>query len=72
MHLCYLRSGHSHLLSGLCFQDCQRLPDISRPEADLAAEHGREAHQEEVLHRGSHVPGACCSPGGRVPEHAGG
>lgn len=65
-----MRSDHSQLLSGLCFQNCKRIPDIARPEADLAAEHGREAHQEEVLHRSSHVPGPCCSTGLRVPEHA--
>lgn len=54
------------------FQDCKRLPDVSWSPSHLAAEHGREAQQQEVLHRGSNVPGSRCCPGGRVSKHAGG
>lgn len=34
-----------------------RVTRISWSASDLAPEHGRETHQEEVLHGGRHVPG---------------
>jgi hypothetical protein len=56
----------------ICPQNCKELPDISWSAADLAPEHGRETHEEEVLHRGRHVPCTRGGLSGRVSEHAGG
>lgn len=56
----------------ISLQDSKRLPDVSWPPPDLAAEHGREAQQQEVLHGVCNVSGARCRPGGWVPQHAGG
>lgn len=53
-------------------QDCEGLPDVSWPPSDLAAEHGREAQQQKVLHWVGYVSRPRCCPGGRVSQHAGG
>lgn len=66
---CHWPAGPETL--SICPQNCQELPDISWPAADVAPEHGRETHEEEVLHGGRHVPGARGRPGGWVPGHAG-
>lgn len=52
-------------------QDSKGLPDVSWPPSDLAAEHGREAQQQEVLHWVGYVSGPRCCPGGRISQHAG-
>ena len=53
-------------------QDSEGLPDISWPASDLAAEHGGETQQQEVLHWVGDVSGPRRCPGGRVSQHAGG
>lgn len=53
-------------------QDCEGLPDVSWPPADLAAEHGREAQQQKVLHWVSNVSRTCSCPCSRISQHAGG
>ena len=52
--------------------DCQRLPDLPRPEAHLVGKHGNQAQGAEAPCRGRHVQDPLCSPGVRVPAHAGG
>ncbi len=52
-------------------QDCKGLPDIPRPAADVASEHGWKTLREEQPRRGCSVPGAQCCSGRRVPEHVG-
>lgn len=53
-------------------QDCEGLPDVTRPAADLASEHGRKTLREEQPRGGRSVSGAQRRPGGRIPQHVGG